>query len=239
MPYTRRPAPRRRFNRRRNGFVARRQRRYQTIASNTGRVPYVSAHPKSMVVKMRFALNQGAGHALASTSGALIDWTYRSADCYDPYFLSGGAQPRGFDQYMTMFRHGIVLKSKIDVKFMYADDDGIKYPMKVGVLLSDSGTAITSINTVSEHARCASAILAPQSGTVKRIRFNYTPRSFFSIKNVQDADELHFSSGSSPTENAIFHVWGYGLDAATEEAFVDGHIDYTVLLLHPIIPTAS
>jgi len=81
--------------------------------------------------------------------------------------------------------------------------------------------------------------LPAQGGQVKRVIFSYTPKSFFSVKDAQDEEDLYFTSGASPTEQGCYHVWGYALDSQTQEAFVSGYIDYTILMLHPVLPTAS
>lgn len=202
-------------------------------------IPYLSINPKNQLVKMRFSINSGTGRALTSTAGSIAAWVYRAGDCYDPYQGAGGGQPRNFDQYMAMYRHGIVLKSKITLEFFYSESAAVKYPMKVGVLLSDSSTTPANVNDLAEFPRVRSVIMAPGSGRSKKVTFTYTPNSFFSVKDCQDNTDLYFSTGSSPEENALYHIFGHAYDGNTEEAYCTGHIDYTVLFLHPLLPSAS
>lgn len=214
MPYARtsRFRPRRRFTRRRNyGRVISRTRGSHTFSrlkqrvgqnAASGMVPYISPHPKSMLVKMRFSLNAGLGHAIASSSGAVVDWTYRANDCYDPYAGAGGNQPRNFDQLMALYRHGVCVKSTIVADFFLNEKVATMYSMKCGVTLTDSSTAFGAAahQDISEQTRSRAVILPAQGGQVKRVIFSYTPKSFFSVKDAQDEEDLYFTSGASPTE---------------------------------------
>lgn len=254
MPYVpfSRFRPRRRFTRRprrntRRPFTRRNWSRTKQMVGQraaSGMVPYVSPHPKSMLAKMRFSLNSGLGHSITSSSGAVVDWTYRANDCYDPYAGAGGNQPRNFDQLMALYRHGVVVKSTIVLDFFINENtssSATMYTVKCGVLLNDSATALGAAShaDIAEHPRARSIILAPGSGGPKRVIWSYTPKSFFSIKDAQDEEDLYFSSGASPSEQAVYHVFGWAVDSQTQEAFVTGYIDYTVLMIHPLEPSQS
>lgn len=205
----------------------------------SGRVPYISPNPKTQLAKMRFSLNAGLGHAIASSSGAVVDWVYRANDGYDPYAGAGGAQPRNFDQLMAMYRHGVCVRSTINLEFFF--DAVPSYAMKVGVLLRDSTTSLGAASQadITESPRRRDAILDPQLGGVRKIRFTYTPKGFFGTKDCEDNEELFFTSGASPSQNAAYHVFGYGMASQTQQCYVTGWIDYTFLLLHPIQPSQS
>lgn len=244
MPYPRRStAVARRRPVRKN--TRRTSRNYAKTITDTasraasGRVPYVSLQPRAELVKFRFAINAGLGHTIESASGAVVDYVYRANSCYDPYAGAGGAQPRGFDQLMTRFRHGVVVKSKIDIRFFY--NEVAVYSMRVGIQLKDTTTAlgVAAHQDIAEFPRTVMTILSPTGGGVKRLRYNYTPRSFFSMKNVQDEEDMWFTSAADASESASFHVFGYGLDSQTQECFVTGFIDYTVMMLHPVLSSAS
>lgn len=247
MPFFRRRFPFRRASRRRTFRRRRRGTNYartqKTTASRAamGLVPYTSIAPSARLVRMRYALNAGLGHALASATGAVVDFVYRAHDGYDPYFGAGGAQPRGFDQLMALYRHGVCVKSTLHVEFGYTESAAAKYAMIVGVLLKDTGTTlgVASQADIAEHHRCKHKMLVPVSGNKISMRYVYTPQSMFSVKDAQDEADLYFTSGASPSEVACFHIFGWALSANTEEAFFTGYIDYDFVLLHPIEPSQS
>jgi len=134
-----------------------------------------------------------------------------------------------------------VVKSTIVADFFLNEKAATMYSMKVGVTLTDSSTSFGAAahQDISEQPRSRAIILPAQAGAVRRILWSYTPKSFFAIKDAQDEEDLYFTSSASPTEQAAFHVWGYAMDSQTQEGFVSGYIDYTVLMLHPILPASS
>lgn len=217
--------------------VARRFNRRRTFR----RRPFIRAPLQTydkMLVRLRFSLNAGAGHDITSTSGAVVDWVYRASDCYDPYAGAGGAQPRGFDQYMAFYRHGVVIHSRVVANFAYSESATVKYPFKCFVILSDSNTALANVANIAENSKCSMKTLTHGEDKAT-VTFTYSPKKFFSISKPLSEQDLYFSSSSSPTEGSAFHIGGYSPTGSTEEGYVTGFIDYTCVLIHPINPSAS
>jgi len=214
--------------------------KYQKVhRAGKGLVPYISPNPKTQLVKFRFAINDGVGLSLVSSSGAVADYTFLANDCYDPYYTGAGSQPRNFDQYMAMYRHGIVVKSVIKLQFFF--ESAPTYSMRAGVLLRDSTTALGAASQAdcAESPRSKSVIVSMVQGGPKHVKFVYTPKSFFGSQDVEDNDDLYFTSGASPSEKAAYHVFAHSYGGATQAVFMTGTIEYTAMLLHPILPSQS
>ena len=209
-------------------------------ANTSSYAPYVSIHPNRMLVKMRFALNAGEGHALASTSGAVVDYPYRANSLYDPYAGSGGAQPRNFDQLMTMYAFGVVIKSTIHVSFIYPEGSATNNSMCVGVRLMNTTGAMggTSEANIAEGTHTRFKLLTVGSDK-QVVRYTYNPHKFFGIKDTTDEKDLHFSNTADSSRQAGFHVWAYGVGSLTQTCRAIGYIDYTCILFEPVTPSQS
>lgn len=240
MPYRRRPFRRfRRYNRRRRrpGPIRRfgAASRYGGVRNLPVPVSRQFGCPDKMVVKMRFALFDGLSNSIASTSGALAEYVFRANDCYDPYQTGAGNQPRTFDQWMALYKHGVVLGSKIVCDFMYPTGATAENAMKLFIVPTHTTTATTIAGAVESRASKTKMLLAqfPKCRLVN----TYTYKLL--CHNPEDEDDLMFSDTGQPTQQWFYHVGGFALASATETCYVTGWIDYTVLLLHPINPSQS
>ena len=78
------------------------------------------AFPMSMKTQLRFGYRQ----VLAPTGTGLTFASFRANSLYDPVYALGGAQPRGFDQFMAVYKTYTVTGAKVSVTFMYEGYDG-------------------------------------------------------------------------------------------------------------------
>lgn len=225
------PRPRRRVTR----------RRYWRGTQRTNNVQKSTIHslqPAKKLVRLRFSLNSGDAHALTSTAGSIASYSYRANDLYDPYAGAGGAQPRGFDQWMVFYRHFVVVGSQMVIKvFSPVPNATGEIPMRVGIVISDSTTAPTTTSMIAENPRGVSKIFGVNQ--VQTLVKRFSTRGFFSVNDPVDSDDLHGSSGASPTEQAVYHICAFALNAGTESCYVTGYIDYIAWLIHPIVPAQS
>lgn len=197
--------------------------------------------PNKMKVTLRFSFNDGLTHLIDSTAGSVTDWVYKANSMYDPYNGAGGDNPRGFDQWMAMYRYYTVIASKIFVEFFYADVNaaaGTNLPFKVGVLLSDASGALTTTNQVAEYPRSdlrtITGSFMPTICTKK-----YSTKKFWARSGILSDDALQGTVNNSPSEIAYYHIVGYALNAATANVYYTGWIDYVAVLTSPIMPSQS
>jgi len=191
-----------------------------------------------MLVKLRFAIDSGQPHIIASFSGSVVDFVYGCNDLYDPYKSAGGAQARGFDQYMSLYRYFCVIGSRAVIRFFYVSEDGSGYPMRVAIVSRDSGTAITQAADIAESPRATSRVISSGESVVTLAR-KFSVKKTFGVRNMLD-NPTHFGSiGASPTEQWYYHVCGYVFDSTTQSVSFTGYIDYIAVLLHFILPSQS
>lgn len=247
MPYSRtsltryRRPYRRRFYRRR--FYRRRRGPYQRDinihpVSFFGR-PLQTLAPTKLKRTLRFALNSGDARAVDSTAGTTTDYVYRANDVYDPYYTGAGAQPRGFDQYMALYRGFTVIGSKCFCRFYFQDNiQSANNSMKVGIVLTDYSSAISAPSLISESPHANVKLLV--SGTEPTmVQKGFSVRKYMNRRNPLDDSDLAGTASASPTDVSYFHILGFALNGQTETAYVDGYIDYIVVFHTPITPGQS
>lgn len=242
MPFQRKRRYRRRTTRKNpTNYVGYKRKFINKAIANPSKV-YASIQPKNMLVKMRFSLNSGLGHTLTSSSGAVVDYAYRANDCFDPFGGMGGSQPRRFDQLMTMFKYGVVLKSKANLTFVHVSNDTDTtrngYVCGIRLMPSTATMGVSSHDNIGEGARSKTMVIH-QNQPVKKCTFTYTPQNYFSVKDPVDEDDLHFTISASAPRDCAFHVFGFCLASGTATAFVYGYIDYTCLLMETLTPAQS
>jgi len=223
--------PRKHYNHR-SGEV-----RVATQNHRRGYFPITNLAPSARVVKLRFSINAGDANQIASSTGSIVSWPYRANGMYDCYAGAGGAQPRGFDQYMALYRHFCVHYSRIKLQFMMAAES-TSSPMKVRVYLRDTTTALASHQDIGEYPRTRQIVLTREV-PVGKVSMGFNARKFFHVKDPMDEPNLHGTSGADPTQAAAWNVFGYALNGVSETCIFTGYIDYIAVLNTPIQPTAS
>lgn len=244
MPFVfrRRPRRTRRFRR----SATSRFRRANTInQSRANRViprSVASYRGEIAIRKMRYALGSTGGIAtsMSSSTGALANsQVYRANDVYDPDYTNAGHQPRGFDQYIAMFRNFMVLGSKIVTTWGYGQGSSTSHDMNVSVILKDGTSVMSDAEDIMEHPRVHYKIMTAEVGDKIRIIHKYSWR-LNGIRNPLDNDKLWGTSAAAPTEGWYYHLNAFTNDGASSEiAFFSGYIDYTVAFFHATQPASS
>jgi len=76
--------------------------------------------PQSMKTKLRFVDR----FEFSPSDTSVLQRRFRANDLYDPVHAIGGHQPRGFDEFMSVYKSYTVLGSKISVNCFYEGYDG-------------------------------------------------------------------------------------------------------------------
>lgn len=188
--------------------------------------------PTKLKATLRFVdyptLNIGA-------AGTPATHVYRASGLYDPDVTGVGAQPRGFDQLMTLYDHFVVIGSKITVKMSpYIATK----PVYFAINLKDSGTTDANIITTTESSFTSWNLVSPSGDTCTLVQ-TYSPR-FLGRSNPLSDPDLKGSDSASPVENAFYHVV-IASPAGTDESAIVPFvcIEYTAVFIEPKRPPAS
>lgn len=195
--------------------------------------------PNKFAAKLRYAQSGAVNPGISGIPGVQV---FNASSCFDPDTTGIGHQPRGFDQWMTMFDHYTVIGSKITVSYSVngqADDRAIV----LGVNLKDDGTVYTDKNDYMEGRNVSSKLVSGGATGDARsctLTKHYSPKKFLGITKPLAGSLIRGSATSNPSENAYFHCWA----APTGTADLDSIayqvvIDYLVVFTEPKNPSQS
>lgn len=187
----------------------------------------------TLVRRIRYAINFGDVHVLASSAGSIQNYIYRSNDCYDPYYAVGGGQPNAFTTYMKLYTRFAVLGSKASILFTNPSGNALN-ATNCYVMGSPNPTA----PSIKEHI-----VYTPKSRVKTMttrddrilIRNSYSYKEQ-GVKDLKDCSELFGSSTTSPSKGSYFHIGSYTLNGDSSTIYFSGFIDYVVIFMDPVIP---
>ncbi len=202
--------------------------------------PVLSGFPMKKMVRLRYCqevqLNAGAiGFA---------QQLFRCNSCFDPDFTGIGHQPKGYDEWASIYDHYTVMSSTIEAVRVSTSNSNVPNAV-AGILLDTSTTGVTSYSGLTDLLESklvgkgwnltgqASAI-SGASTRRKELRKSFNSKRFFGIKNPQDGSSYSASISANPAQDAYFVLWNYSIDSNDpgEQAYIVT-IDYTVEFRDP------
>lgn len=188
--------------------------------------------PSGMPVQRRAYLRYTDLVEVNSSTGVLTGHIFRANSVYDPDQSAVGHQPMGFDQWAALFRHYVVVGSKISISVM--NDDGSvtqDVPLTCGVYLSDNNALeYTSANGYIEAKRGTYRHI--QHYKQARMGTKFSARKFFNVTDIKDNEaRLGASVLTNPTEEAFYVLWlqavGGGTGALSFRVVIDYIVDFS------------
>jgi hypothetical protein len=188
-----------------------------------------------MPYKMRAKLPYSDIVGLDSGVGTTAVHVFTANGLYDPDITTTGHQPRGFDQYMTLYDHNLVESSRMKAIFGPADVDII-----VGICLRDD-TTVAMASEYIEGPNCVSTVLLSDSNKPAVLSLGCPVKRFFSRKDLEDDTNLYGSASANPTEGVYFHVFTCALDTADNASAIKAlcEIHYNSEFIEPKVPAVS
>lgn len=187
----------------------RRKRTYPTSRPRPGRGYLNRAYTNAPFPLIRFAKLQYYEELSINPSGTAASVGYRANGMFDPLASTGGHQPMGFDQLMSIYDHFEVYGSKITVRFLpngeqyycgiYLDDDSSSVPLAPTQLMEQRGNSMSTLSVTSTRPTVISK--------------KYSQRRTFG-KSVRGSDSQKGTAAADPTEQAVFEVWSCGIGGA-------------------------
>jgi len=163
---------------------------------------------------------------------------FRANSCFDPDFTGGGAQPRGFDQWMTIYSKYVVMKSKITVHFTCRAGDGNnKYIAGVGTDTEPKG-ALTNLGDQTETRFVAYTNVEEQQN--KQISQSWDLRKWKKSDIMAD-DATHGTGASNPGEVWFYNVFAAGTNSGVDPGIMDAYVtlEYETRFFDPVVPVSS
>lgn len=196
----------------------------------------LSGFPKQKMVRLRFCqeFSLASGVSVSSTK------SFNANGMYDPDVSIGGNQPRGFDEWMSIYNHFNVVGSIIKVKATGGSNDAFVWGVtRVAAPGYMSGRGLYDILETR---------MQKGMGTITgdTTYLNTTPRNKVQVAkysqkrqhgaNATSRSDLIGSNTANPTEHTVFDVWicptlEAGINVRT--GFFLVQIDFIALLTEP------
>jgi len=181
--------------------------------------------------KCTATLKYNSTYTLSSIAGTgAYNWCgWRANGLNDPDYQAGGHQPMYFDQYMYIYNHYVVTKSKITVKVVPAESN------------TAAGRIVIHLNDDGVMANSDLSSYIEQNGTSKTMLFGSVDTNtqqalvcYFDSKKVFGGDylannALQGTSATDPTEMSLFVVGIESVTASQTTCYLDVSIEYTAI----------
>jgi len=242
-----------RQNRKRNGKVSRGNRQFsvtgdaQIIGPDYGqrnptiRLDKFLITPPQLIVKLRYKVKQ----QLVNVGGALASHSYNLNGVYDVDPSVGSTATPGFAEWMTLYGSYQVINTKVDLTICNlegaSDGAGIKQPLQVYWLASRTVIASNSLGsgTNDPSNRFGGVSMISAVGGQDRFRVTRTINMAALYGNAMNywgtVNNFQGTSVSNPSTEMQFAI---GIETTLAVmavgAFVDGFLDFEVLLNTPL-----
>lgn len=189
------------------------------------RNPSNGGFPNSCFTQLKW---EQAGSLNPGVAGINAVAIFRANGLYDPYVSGAGTQPRGFDQWMTIYDHFYVKRSKIIVELHNGDATN---EVVAGVAIRDDTTVEAVTNDYAEQnavTKMLGRVGSSHNHSVITRYFSYARQNFQKYVCEQNRGTI----SGDPTEQGFFHVFcgsPWGQDAANTY--------YTVKIIYDVLFT--
>lgn len=174
------------------------------------------------------------------TAGVAVGHVFNLNSLYDPDETGAGNQPRGFDQYMAMYRNYVVLGARVTAKFVNISSSTFT---RINMFPSRNSTIDSDPIDNIEVRHLRNCLVGPYTGGagVKTLTMNWSAKNWFGRKTVLTEKDLEGTSASSPTKPCYLHVVADPFDASAGSSGVrvQMQIDYLVCFRTPTQPAQS
>lgn len=211
--------PRRRRPKRKTRTRAFRRYKRRALA---GRLP-ITGFPAYKVARLKYVTQFSIN---PPTAGVTVH-EFSANGMFDPDITGTGHQPKGFDEWMAIYDHYTVIGSRIRVTPTVSDGTVSEAGCFWGIYLGDTTGVISGqdSNSIMESKNGqvwgnTGTFSAFGSKTHRSLKKNFSAKKFFRKMQVVGSQGYRGTSGTNPTENAVFIVWTgpiAGNDAAVQD----------------------
>lgn len=214
-----------------------RRKKYQPRVTNVTK-SVSGAFPHAIVSKLRFC----DPVLLDPSLGGVAHYTYRANSVYDPAVRVGGAQPRGFDEMMSLYNKFRVLGSRIKVRFIndkFAQDNANEQSITafVGLIDETGDTPASLVEAVENRGKFTTKVLGNLQSTAftKTIIRKFSAKKHWTNTPGMTEDVFEGGAGSDCVKQCFYTVgcgnWDLTENARACHAIVE--IDYIVKFYQP------
>jgi len=139
--------------------------------------------------------------AIASAAGVIGTQKFRCNGLFDPDVTGTGHQPLYFDNFMAIYDHFTVTKSKLTWKF--CNPTGLTTPSHVAAYIDDDTSAVTTFLAASEQNTASWTTLMPTDNSTHTFTKYWDAVKYFGPNPLAN-DNLQGTASADPSEQSIF-----------------------------------
>ena len=202
------------------------------------------------------------------TDQNIIAWTFRGNGIFDPLYNAGGHQPRGFDQYMALYKTFTVTGCNVKANFMHEYNDGpstiadgvynnmvkeVGYDGSnqvpalsaavVGIQKSAKAVVSQHIGPTIEQDKTTHRTLCGNNPTGVTTSMSGTTKEFFGKEAAIGAEGYAGTAAEDPDQEYLFHVWAGRVsdNFAADSLHLVAYVtcEYKVTFTEPVVLAAS
>lgn len=179
--------------------------------------------PQSMSTQLRYC----DAIDFSPNSATISLHTFLANGLYDPDTQIGGHQPRGFDEFMEVYKKFTVKGSRIAITWSYEGYNGPSQqmttgapaqsiqsasggvqavPAVVGMVIPSSEASVSGSVTSSQEIEKARWVTVTPQGEAKTISARAAPTDFFGKDFLVGADGYTGTIGTDPSNKLYYHV---------------------------------
>lgn len=181
-------------------------------------------------------------------SGTMGVWVIRANSLFDPDYTFIGHQPRGFDQFSTLYNHYVVIGATIRVTFIprgLTSTDTKEENMYVGIACKDdpSAVGISTANDYIEGRKVVYRTIINNSVQQRSptLTMSVNPNKFLGISKPLSSYLVRCTTLANPVDGVFFHIFAEPLDSSAQPDPIRCQITvrYTCVFTEPKQPGQS
>lgn len=230
-PAAKRPSKNGRTSARTRSYQSRR-RRYSNLISSSSLVPSYATTgiglPKSKLVTLHYTdhKNMQLGD----------NWTFKINSAYDPDAAVGGHQPKGYDQWMSLYNKYTVVGAKYKFTFTWDSAAMATTPGEfITILNRDSVPTGGWSNYIETNGGTGTTVLPADLTAVRTVQGTFSTKKFFNLSEIRDNHSIQGTITGDPAWIAylIFYTRDFTGGVSANEFTAKVDISMSVLLSEP------
>lgn len=187
--------------------------------------------PPKFATKLRYYQNVSVDPG----TGTMTTYSFAANGLTQPNLTGSGHQPRGFDQFMLMYNHYVVVGAKITATFLNSDPN---IPIVVGCYVGTDAATATDLRDFLEQGNRKYKVLSADThggSSITTVTEFGSPKKEFGITNMMDNTNLRGYVSGNPTEILYFHLFSCSQNEVGNPTTTDVSvmIEYSVVFGEP------
>lgn len=164
------------------------------------------------------------------TVGLIGGVQFRLNSCFDPQVAIGGIQPYGFDQWMAIYKTGMVVSTKAKLSYTNANANQAG---ACGMFIQNSDSAVTTAENQAITSQYSTWKPWSFADGAQTMTLSWDAGKYFNLNNVTDEADLQFTTGADCLKQAYITVWASGFQVSSGAGTFVLELAYDIVFTEP------